>query len=450
MSELSILNLPYETDLSTHYQSLCHLPGFVLLESTDQKWGRYDIATAYPYQSLKLSSQNNSIAEAFKTLKNHLSPTTRQSSLPFQGGAIGYISYDFAAEMAGLHSKKHPLLADLPILNLGFYDWAIIADHLQKKVYLIAAHQQPDTRMIIEEILERWHQPPSELTFSLQKSFAPILSKDDYQASFHAIYEDLKKGRAYQVNLTQPFIAEYFGDSWMFYRRVSRKNPTPYAAFLRLADAEIISFSPERFLTMDEQTILASPIKGSARRAKDSHDDLKLKNALLDCEKNRAENTMIVDLLRNDLGKIAIPGSVCVKSLCAVQSFNSVHHLVSDISAQCRVDISLVDAFAACFPGGSITGAPKLEAMKIIAEQEPYARGVYCGSIGYFSNHGRFDTNIAIRTVTAGNNHLYLSAGGGIVIDSDCGQEYQECYTKIKAITDAFLRKGQAHGERLK
>lgn len=189
---------------------------------------------------------------------------------------------------------------------------------------------------------------------------------------------------------------------------------------------------------MDKDKLLTSPIKGTEKRSSDPQRDELLRNSLLASSKNQAENVMIVDLLRNDLGKIAKPGSVHVRDLCAVESYQAVHHLVSNIEAIALEDQSMMDVFSACFPGGSITGAPKLEAMRIIAEQEAYARGVYCGSIGYFSRHGRFDSNIAIRTVVAREKILHMAAGGGIVIDSNWEDEYLECFTKIAAIINGL------------
>ena len=253
-----------------------------------------------------------------------------------------------------------------------------------------------------------------------------------------AIHSELIKGRAYQVNYTQPFLAEYRGDPWEMYKRVRVSNPVPYAAFMRCEEGDLLSFSPERYLTMDHGVVSTSPIKGTSRRSSNPVEDEQLRQLLLNSSKNRAENVMIVDLLRNDLGKYAKPGSVRVTSLCELQSFNSVHHLVSHIQAEYEQCVTPLEVFASCFPGGSITGAPKRESMRIIGEQERYGRGVYCGSMAYFSAHGRFDSNIAIRTITAKAETLYLSAGGGIVIDSHWEDEYRECFTKIAAIVNGF------------
>jgi para-aminobenzoate synthetase component 1 len=434
-----LLTLDYFPLMQEYYQKLRHLPGFVLLESTDRSQARYDLVSAYPYDRLRLDHQTQNVSEVLSSLRDVLTVQASVVDLPFQGGAIGYISYDFGAQLVGIESSSQPSLEEMPLLDLGLYDWAIIVDHQLKKVTLFAANTQPSTAAILDEVLTLWNGGPDEPSKAeLTCDFSPLISQDEYQEAFNSIHHSLIKGRCYQTNLTQPFHAGYEGDSWAFYQKISRKNPVPFSAFLRTQDADILSFSPERFLLYDQGKLLTSPIKGTIGRSADPVEDQRLKDELEASEKNKAENVMIVDLLRNDLGKIAKPGSVCVTSLCAIESYNSVHHLVSTIEAQCLDSIHPLDAFFSCFPGGSITGAPKIESMQIISQEEPYARGVYCGSIGYFSRHGYFDTNIAIRTVTAKNNLLHLAAGGGIVIDSNCEDEYRECFIKIAAIINGL------------
>ncbi|CAM2905146.1 aminodeoxychorismate synthase component I [Legionella worsleiensis] len=429
------MELNYSLFLQESYQKFCDLPGFVLLESTDKVRGRYDILSAYPYDRIVIKSNLTSEEGALAKLRELCSKPFEGNDLPFQGGAMGYVSYDFGAHLHHIQPKPQHSLSDVPLLDMGLYDWAIITDHHLKKVTLFAANRHTSTKEICKKIIQLWNEPASEASsYTVANDFVPLMTQQQYQNAFWAIHHDLSIGRAYQVNLTQPFHAGYTGNSWEIYRRITDKNPVPFSAFIRNKNHDVLSFSPERFLYYEKRGVLTSPIKGTSRRSADPAADEQLKNKLMACEKNRAENVMIVDLMRNDLGKIAKPGTVEVSALCEVQSFNSVHHLVSDIKALCREEINPFDVFLSCFPGGSITGAPKLEAMNIINEQEPYARGIYCGSIGYFSNHGRFDTNIAIRTITAKDNILHLAAGGGILIDSDCEDEYRECYTKIAAI----------------
>ncbi|MDR3443012.1 MAG: aminodeoxychorismate synthase component I [Legionella sp.] len=439
MSQFVSLSLDYCSALQEQYQKLCHLPGFVLLESTDCSRGRYDIVSACPYDAIKIDQNTQNLSVLVGKLSDTLSVHDSVIDLPFQGGALGYISYDLGAKLLGIESKIQPSLAGMPLLDLGLYDWAIIADHFLKKITLFAANTQTDTPKLVDEILSLWNGQVSEQAQAvLNGDFTPLMEQCDYEQSFIRIHNALMNGRSYQVNFTQPFHARFEGDTWAFYRKVSRINPVPFSAFLRTENAEILSFSPERFLSYDNGHLLTSPIKGTIGRSGDPVEDEQLKAQLSACEKNKAENVMIVDLLRNDLGKIAETGSVRVSSLCEIESYNSVHHLVSTVEAQCLPEIKPFDAFLSCFPGGSITGAPKIESMRIIDEEEPYARGIYCGSIGYFSRHGVFDTNIAIRTITAREHLLHLAAGGGIVIDSNSEDEYRECFIKIAAVINGL------------
>ncbi|WP_131779865.1 aminodeoxychorismate synthase component I [Legionella bozemanae] len=439
MSQFVLYSLDYHDSLHEYYQKLHHLPGFVLLESTDRTHGRYDIISAYPYDFIQIDQNTDDLPSLLKKISQILSPIPSVADLPFQGGALGYISYDLGAKLLAIDSRIQPTLENMPLLDLGLYDWAIIVDHYNKTVTVFAANTHQSTSKIVDEVLELWNNSAEQQNNAAIKSdFTPLMSKQNYIKAFSSIYQFLKEGRSYQVNLTQPFHVAYEGDSWAFYKKICLKNPVPFAAFLRAAHADILSFSPERFLFHEEGKLITSPIKGTIGRSTNPLEDEQLKNKLTSCEKNRAENVMIVDLLRNDLGKIAQPGSVHVTDLCEVQSYTSVHHLVSTIEAQCLATILPFDAFLSCFPGGSITGAPKIESMRIIHEQESYARGIYCGSIGYFSRHGRFDTNIAIRTVTAKENILHLAAGGGLVIDSNWEDEYRECFIKIAAVINGL------------
>jgi len=435
MINLTLESLPYSSDLVAHYQSLCDLPGFVLLESTDRTRGRYDIISACPYDRFVVKPTDPNLHTVFDRLQAWLPSYASSCDLPFQGGAIGYFSYDLGSRLAGvIPPPPHPLLAKQPLVDLGLYDWGIIVDHEQKKVTLLAAHQDAATQSVLDLIKARWTEPVQDVNFSLSHAFQPLMTEQDYRVAFQAIHQDLTNGRAYQVNLTQSFVAEYEGDCWEMYRRIRQGNPVPYAAFIRNPDSDIISFSPERFLLYEQGHLLTSPIKGTMPRSKDPVLDQHYRQALEDSSKNRAENVMIVDLMRNDLGRIAKAGSVTVSALCEVQSYKGVHHLVSTVEAEIEETISPLSSFAACFPGGSITGAPKREVMQIIAEHEKVSRGIYCGSIGYFSAHGRFDTNLAIRTLTAVNQHVFLAAGGGLVVDSKAADEYDECFAKIAAI----------------
>lgn len=435
-SEL-LINLDYEQDMHAYYQHYSDLPGFVLLESSDKTQGRYDILSACPYDRFVIKSDTQDLHAALSHLKDLIQHKPSAYDLPFQGGAIGYVSYDLGARIAGIESNQQSTLEEMPLLDFALYDWAIIVDHKLQKTILYAGHESPLTQDLIPELMKRWQRLVDiKNHWAADAHYYSLISKDDYMQAFKHIQSALQAGRAYQVNYTQAFHTPYTGDPWFFYQKTREKNPTPYAAFLRMEQADILSFSPERFLLYADNLLLTSPIKGTIRRSNDLVLDEALKRALLCSGKNRAENIMIVDLLRNDLAKSAKAGTVEVKNLCQLQSYNALHHLVSDIQAQPLAHLHPLDLFMSCFPGGSITGAPKLEAMRVIHEEESYARGVYCGSIAYFSRHGRFDSNIAIRTITAKERLFHFAAGGGIVIDSDAEDEYKECFIKLRAMTD--------------
>lgn len=437
----SLLELPYEDNLGMHYAKFSHCPGFVLLESCDVRHGRYDILSAYPYARFRCE-RFSQIPEFIQQLEQALPNQSLPVELPFQGGLIGYFSYEFGASMCGISTHAHTILGDIEghLADFGLYDWAIIADHVSHKVWLFAAHRDPETKNIIAHIHTEWHRNqdcPSSASFG-SSGLKPRISESQYKQAFDKIWQDLAHGRCYQVNFTQPFEATWRGELWQCYEKIRAANPVPYAAYLHTDDQTIVSFSPERFLSIEGQKCLASPIKGTAARSSDPVIDQAYQEALSQCKKNRAENTMIVDLWRNDLSKISMTGTVHVSRLCGVESYASVHHLVSTIESTLRPDVSLLQAFLHCFPAGSITGAPKLEAMQMIYELEAFARGVYCGSIAYFSAHGKMDSNIAIRTLVANKNSITVATGGGIVINSDVETEYAECFVKLQAFMRAL------------
>lgn len=274
--------------------------------------------------------------------------------------------------------------------------------------------------------------------FRLSEPFRPDWSRDGYVAAVSAVRRYLAAGDAYQVNLSQRFRARYTGDVRSAWEAIRASQAPPYAAWVDLGDRQILGFSPESFLEVHGRTVVTRPIKGTRPRHADPAQDLALARDLAGHPKDRAENLMIVDLLRNDLGRVCEPGSIRVPALFELQSFRNVHHLVSTVTGTLRPDADLADLLTACFPGGSITGAPKRRAMEIIDELEPHARDIYCGSIFWALPDGRFGSNIAIRTFLAQAGELSGWAGAGIVIDSDPEAEYRECLDKLAPLMRAF------------
>jgi para-aminobenzoate synthetase component 1 len=254
------------------------------------------------------------------------------------------------------------------------------------------------------------------------------------------VREYIFAGDIFQTNVSQRFEAPLVEPPWDLYRRLRTQNAAPFAAYLDFPEAHILSASPERFLRVDpDGHVETRPIKGTRPRGIGPEHDAALGRALTESVKDRSENLMIVDLIRNDLSRVCSPGSVRVQELFALEHFATVHHLVSTVVGQLRPGADALDLLRAAFPGGSITGAPKVRAMEIIAELEPSARGVYCGAIGYLSLSGALDTSIPIRTAVAQDGRVYLSAGGGIVADSDAEQEYRETLDKARGMIDALI-----------
>ncbi len=271
-------------------------------------------------------------------------------------------------------------------MAVGIYDWAVVVDHLDKRSWLVAQGRCVDTHARWRELVARFSAPPVErarVPFRITAPLASSLTRDAYAAAFTRVLEYIRAGDCYQINLAQRFAAPATGDPWLAYQALRVINPAPYAAYLNTPHGQVLSASPERFLRLARRQVETKPIKGTRARAGHPRVDAELAAALKASEKDRAENVMIVDLLRNDLSKNCEPGSVRVPKLFEVESFATVHHLVSTVTGTLRQGRDALDLLRGSFPGGSITGAPKLRAMQIIEELEPHRRGVYCGAIGY-------------------------------------------------------------------
>ncbi len=352
--------------------------------------------------------------------------------LPFVGGALGYFSYDL-----GRCIETLPRLAEddteLAEMEVGLYLWAVIVDHQGKQSWLVS--QPGITADETDSILALLTEQPSPASlddpFRLESPFKSNMTQEQYKRRFKRIIDYIYAGDCYQVNLAQRFSSRYRGSTWQAYRRLRLHAPTPFSAYLTLTDGALLSLSPERFLQVQQLQVETRPIKGTSPRSTDPQQDLLAAKALSESSKDQAENLMIVDLLRNDLGKNCAIGSVKVPALFQIESYANVHHLVTTITGKLKHANDALPLLEGCFPGGSITGAPKIRAMQIIEELEPHRRSAYCGSIGYISLNGNMDTSICIRTLVAKNGHLHCWAGGGIVADSTCDAEFQETLDKV-------------------
>lgn len=429
-SPVHTLDFPYTTNVETLFSRLSALPGCVWLDSgrPGSSLGRYDILSALP--SEQISGDSTAIQAR---LNQRLSGAKVESELPFCGGWIGYFSYAHRHQAFKLDTHKPDPIASA---QFGWYEWALIIDHQEKKANLVFLHSC--TERIRKAVLVALQTERAAEAYACS-AFVHDETRNRYVTCLERIHQYLLAGDCYQVNYTQRFSADFSGSAASAYLTLRRAVPSPFSAFLNLPDGAILSISPERFVQINERRALTQPIKGTTPRGKTAAEDKELQNRLHASPKNRAENLMIVDLLRNDFSMNCLPHSVTVPELFGLQSFNNVHHLVSSIEGTLKAHISHPDFILECFPGGSITGAPKKRAMEIIEELESHARSVYCGAIGYFSVNTRTDFNVAIRTLLLHDRKLYAWAGGGIVVDSVPAQEYEESLYKIGSLLAALV-----------
>jgi para-aminobenzoate synthetase component 1 len=375
---------------------------------------------------------------------------------PFQGGVAGYIGYDYGAVLERVPPTRYDDLA-LPDVALGLYDWVIAWDHQSGAAWLISRggperrrimldrvrSGQPRTAAAGEPTGQPWPRGPAAPAYPSDAAgdigLRSTFTHRGYLDAVAKVREYIVAGDIFQANLSQRFQAPLREPPFALYRRLRRRNPAPFAAYLALEDVTVLSASPERFLRLDpDGQVETRPIKGTRPRGLGPMHDAALGRALAESVKDRAENVMIVDLLRNDLSRVCRPGTVRVPELFALEQHPTVHHLVSTVLGELEPGADAVDLVRSAFPGGSITGAPKVRAMEIIAELEPTRRGVYCGSIGYLSATGAMDTSIVIRTFALRDGELYFQAGGGIVADSDPELEYRETLDKAAGLIDTL------------
>ncbi|MEZ8103990.1 aminodeoxychorismate synthase component I [Vibrio cortegadensis] len=447
--QIQIKTITYQPELAKQLFSLIEAQPWAMLlrsASTEHIDSRFDILVAQPIATLKTKgeitevqrldqgySSNETIQstdDPFSLLshyQNLLLPSQNcELDVPFVGGALGYFSYDLGRRVESVDSIAVQDI-DCADMAVGLYEWAVIVDNKESKAYVIGLNVEQHWQWLNQQVPDSSDRSPFKLTAPWQSN----MTKATYSEKFHHVQNYLLAGDCYQINLAQRFCAPYLGSEWNAYQSLEAFNLAPFSAFIRTDEAAIISVSPERFLELNQTKIETKPIKGTRPRSKDEKLDREYANDLAHAEKDQAENLMIVDLLRNDIGRVAKPGTVHVPKLFDIESFPAVHHLVSTIRADLDAQYQAADLLRACFPGGSITGAPKIRAMQIIEELEPHRRSVYCGSIGYISRHGRMDTSITIRTLVAEENMIYAWAGGGVVADSQCDSEYQETLDKL-------------------
>ncbi|MBA4697089.1 MAG: aminodeoxychorismate synthase component I [Legionella sp.] len=450
--------ISYSSALEFGLQKLGHHENIVFLHSggKNSELSRYSFIGLSPFLQFESSSfdeTDNSI-EILNKLEEIIAthPLKKIPGLPaFQGGIAGYFSYDLGRTFEKLPIKsltKTPT----PLLAVGVYDLVISMDHHTKKAWIISSglpevnkdkrfmRAQERLNWAVAEIMKPNEIAPSE-THLLPEDIQSNFTEKMYCEAVTKAIEYIKNGDIFQVNLSQCFSCKLPKglSAFQLFQRLQRYNPAPFSAFIAIGQVKIISSSPERFVKIDEDTIETRPIKGTIKRSADPSEDYELARLLINSEKDRAENTMIVDLMRNDLAKICLPHSIHVKKLCGLETFETVHHLVSVIQGGLRPNVSFKELLQAVLPGGSITGAPKIRAMEIIEELEPLQRDLYCGNAFYYGFNGTFDSSILIRTFVLCQDELRFSAGGAIVLDSTPEAEYRETQVKALALIKSLL-----------
>lgn len=422
---------------------LSHLPQLLVLDSSEYhpERGRYSYVMADPVATI--------------TDWSDLSPRSlpRIADLPpFQGGYAGLFGYGLGRKFEKIPAPKRDDLST-PELWVNRYEWVVAFDHQQNRSWFIAigvnaSSQIDEVRALIDRPFQKQHvgklsddpnrKPIGLESYRVRPNVYSNFSRTEYLAAVRRVIDYIHAGDVFQVNLSQRLLTPQRCPPLELFSRLREVSPAPYSCYFDAGDFQILSASPEQFLKVTDGEVVTRPIKGTRPRGRTSDDDRAQLHDLQTNPKDRAENVMIVDLLRNDLGRVCEFGSIRVPKVCEVESYNYVHHLVSEVRGRLCRDRTAFDLLRASFPGGSVTGAPKVRAMEIIAELEPTARGPYCGSIGYIADNGAMDSNILIRTFTASRGWLQFPVGGGIVADSDPVREYEETLHKAAGLFRAI------------
>lgn len=421
----------------------------VFLDSSlENKMGRYSIIGINGYHSLMLKDGVFTIdgTPSDYNFEDYLSSYILKekadnfSNLPIVKGGIGYFSYDYGRSIEKI-SSRHNKMIDIPECIWNFYDNFIIEDLAAKKVYLVANGKLEPAQVSIRNLEEKINNfvfKEVDLSNTREIEITSNFEKDDYKKSIENMIDYIYEGDIYIANMTQHFKVRSNKMPYNSFMKLRQNNPSTFGGYFNYGDFQIISASPERFMLMKDGIIHTRPIKGTRKRGSSQEEDKQLKDELKNSTKDQSELLMIVDLGRNDLNKVCENNSVVVNELFSVESYATVHHLVSDISGKLLDDYTVVDLIKATFPGGSITGAPKHRAMEIIDELEHSLRGLYTGSMGYISLDGNFDFNVVIRTAVYKDGYYYIGAGGGITCESELEFEFEETLQKARALFDAL------------
>lgn len=438
-------------------RKIAHLPHLLFLDSAEKHTdrGRYSYVMADPLRSATASDFDCDSFEDHKQI---------EGLPPFQGGWGGVFGYDFGRRFERIPQSRHDEFR-FPDVKLFAYDWVVAFDHQREKAWIISTGRSERDGAAVTTQAQRRLQDVKACLASAQRrealshsagnalaeaalvpqfsvsGLADITSnftRDGYENAVQRAIEYIHAGDCFQVNLSQRLLTRQQQDPFELYAQLRERSPSPFGGYFDAGEFQVLSASPERFLKSTHGIVETRPIKGTRPRGTTPESDAELMRDLLASPKDRAENVMIVDLLRNDLGRVCEFGSVQVTALCEVETFRHVHHLVSEVRGRLQRGMGPFDLIRSSFPGGSVTGAPKVRAMEIIAELEPTARGPYCGAMGFIGFDGTCDTNILIRTMTVSRGWVQFPVGGGIVADSDPRREYEETLHKAAGLIRAL------------
>ena len=450
-----VLELPSGIAPVDAFRRLASLPHCVFFDSAMRhpELGRYSFVSADPFAlETATDAANLPLDHLAKVLAAF--PARRIDELPpFQGGAAGLLSYDLNRTLEKIPSPRY-IDFPMPLVSMGIYDVVLAFDHIVNKGWIIS-HGFPETgtkrqrraQQRADEFKQRiqstepgkMRQPQTPIQLAgpnhcIDENLFSDFSREEYLAAIERAIEYVYAGDIFQVNLAQRLASQATCDSVKLYLKLRECNPATFAGYFDFGGGQIVSASPERFLKVVDRSVEARPIKGTRQRTSQPEADLFAGSELLASEKDRAENVMIVDLMRNDLSRVCEPESIVVPQLCEIENYGYVQHLVSSVCGKLASGRNGLDLLKASFPGGSITGAPKVRAMEIISEIEQHARGAYCGSLGYIGFDGTMDMSILIRTITASAGWWQFPVGGGIVAQSMPKHEYEETWHKAEGL----------------
>ena len=439
------------------FQSLIGDKKFLLESSLKhEQHGRYSFIGANPYMEMHangnevtIHAENGSRTEygRFLDILEKYLPQEHLVDKPFplMGGAIGYVGYDVIRQYEDIGDIPFDEL-DMPEAHLLFYSDIVVYDHISQKISIVHIGDEGTEEAFNEravKIKEAIEQGPKPSAFEkVNKSsinFQSNMTQQQFEEKVKKAKKEIEKGEIFQVVLSQRFSTAFAGDPFYFYRSLRTHNPSPYMFYIDFHDYQIVGASPESLLKGDGIEVVTNPIAGTRKRGKTAEEDVSLEVELLQDEKELAEHRMLVDLGRNDLGRVCEIGSVELTKYMVIEKYKHVMHIVSEVVGKKQHDISNGQVLASCLPAGTVSGAPKIRAMSIINELEQVKRGVYAGAVGYFSNHGSFDFALAIRTMIVKDGKATIQAGAGIVYDSDPETEHNEVLNKARAFMEVEL-----------